>query len=114
MIDCRRWDIVLVPFPFTDLTAVKRRPALVVSPEHYNAATGGVVIAFITSRTGVAPMPGDHSLLSWKESGLPKPSTLRMKFATVDAAIVLKKLGALAEGDREAVRGDLREFFAGT
>ncbi len=114
MIECRRWDIVLVPFPFTDLTAVKRRPALVVSPEDYNAATGDVVIAFITSRTEVAPLPGDHALLSWMESGLPKPSILRMKFATVDAAIVLKKLGALAEGDREAVRGVLREFFAGT
>lgn len=110
----RRWDLILVPFPFTDLTAAKRRPALVVSPDDYNAATGDVVIAFVTSRLGQDPRPGDHRIALWRESGLPKPSTLRMKLATVDSGIVRKRIGELATGERDEVREKLREFFAGS
>jgi mRNA interferase MazF len=112
-IACRRWDIVLVPFPFTDLTAAKRRPGLVVSPDGYNASVGDIVIAFVTSRTDLTPRPGDHVIRLWRESGLPKPSTVRMKFATLDAGIVLKRIGVLAEPERESVQEQLRAFFAG-
>jgi mRNA interferase MazF len=46
----RRGDIVLVSFPFTDLTSSKRRPALVVSPDSFNQAMQDVVLAAITSQ----------------------------------------------------------------
>ncbi|WP_420450151.1 type II toxin-antitoxin system PemK/MazF family toxin [Candidatus Palauibacter sp.] len=42
-------DIVLVSFPFTDLTSYKRRPALVLSPDAFNAAGRDLVLAAITS-----------------------------------------------------------------
>ena len=45
----QRGDIVLVPFPFTDLSTTKRRPALIVSNELVNA-TGDVIIVMITSK----------------------------------------------------------------
>ena len=44
-----RGDVVLVPFPFTDLSDTKRRPALILSSGAYNEATGDVIIAQITS-----------------------------------------------------------------
>ena len=46
----RRGDIVLVSFPFTDLSTSKRRPALVVSPDSFNQAMQDVVLAAITSQ----------------------------------------------------------------
>lgn len=44
----KKWDIILVPFPFTDLSSVKRRPFLVISPDDFNIKED-IVIAFITS-----------------------------------------------------------------
>ena len=49
-----RWDIILVPFPFTDLTTYKKRPALIISPEEYNTGQD-LIIAFITSNLAVKP-----------------------------------------------------------
>ena len=43
-------DVVLVPFPFTDLSAIKQRPALVLSPERINKVRTDLVVAAITSQ----------------------------------------------------------------
>ena len=110
----RKWDIILVPFPFTDLTAVKKRPALVVSPDVYNRTGADLVIAFITSSTNMNPRPGDHRIQFWKESGLPKASLLRMKLATIDRDIVIKKLGRLHKAEQKDVCDVLSEFFTGS
>ena len=76
----KKWDIILVPFPFSDLSAIKRRPALVVSQDEYNKEND-LVIAFITSQLNVGYRWGDYRLIDWKEAGLPKPSLIRMKAA---------------------------------
>jgi len=53
----RRGDIVLVPFPFTDLSSSKRRPALVISPDAFNDQTADLVVAAITSQ-----LTNDHAV----------------------------------------------------
>ncbi len=111
MTPCSRWDIVLVPFPFTDLTASKKRPALVVSPDNYNSGPD-VVIAFITSQLKTPPRPGDHLIADWQASGLPKPSQLRMKLATISHRIVIKKLGRLTQAEKIRVQAVIGNFFA--
>ena len=44
------YEVLVVPFPFTDSTAVKRRPALVLSAEQFQDRAGHLVLAMITSR----------------------------------------------------------------
>ena len=45
----KQGDIVLIPFPFTDLSRAKKRPALVVSADWYNTSRQDFVLAAITS-----------------------------------------------------------------
>lgn len=106
----KKWDIVLVPFPFTDLSKVKRRPALIVSPEDYNNGPD-IVIAFITSQISSYRF-GDYQIKKWASSGLPKPSLVRMKFATIDKQIIVKKLGRLSPKDVGDFCNLLTRFFA--
>ena len=63
----RRGDIVLVPFPFTDLSSTKKRPALVVSPDKFNEHAQDVVLVAITSQ------PSDSHVLSLDEQVCSRP-----------------------------------------
>ncbi len=106
----KKWDIVLVSFPFTDFTSDKRRPALVISPNNYNLGSD-VVILFVTSQLANQPRIGDYRIKFWKEAGMPKESLVRMKFATVDKTIIVKRLGQLENQDRLGLEEILLSFF---
>jgi len=105
-----KWDVILVPFPFTDLSSSKKRPALILSPEQYNT-TGDIVIAFITSNLQSGDKFGDYQFQQWKQAGLPLPSKLRMKFATVSNEIIIKKIGHIDSLDRNNIHKLVQTFF---
>ena len=109
MIALKRGSVVLVPFPFSDLVGVKKRPALVVSTDAYNAAGPDVLIAQITSRVATQPRPGDHRIVQWQEAGLLLPSLLRARITTLEAGLVLRVMGLLAAEDMLAAERGLRE-----
>jgi mRNA interferase MazF len=92
-------DVVVVPFPFTERLASKRRPALVCSSAAYNSATRHVVLAMITTATQIA-WPGDVAIRDLKATGLPAPSTVRWKLFTLDASLILRSTGSLSAKDR--------------
>jgi len=100
-----------VPFPFTDLSATKKRPALVMSSEIYNEGHD-LVIAFVTSQIYAKSRIGDYTIVNWKAASLPKPSMIRMKFATIDKSIIVRKLGHLSKNDSDGFREELIGFFS--
>jgi mRNA interferase MazF len=104
------WDIILVPFPFTDLSRNKKRPALVISPENYNKGND-LIIMFITSNLSAFGRPGDYKITKWKEAGFPNPSMTRMKLATIEKKIIVKKFARLKEKDIKAIQHILSGFF---
>ena len=106
----RKWDIILVRFPFTNLTTAKKRPALIISPDEYNKKLD-VVIVFITSKLDSEYRIGDYKIKEWEKSNLPKPSMIRMKFATIDKSIIEKKIGKLSEKDKDEFKKILIDFF---
>ena len=96
----RRGDIVLVGFPFTDLTATKVRPALVVSPAAYHRATGDALLAAISSATGRRPQPTQVSVRQtdpgFPATGLKTSSWILCgKLFTVEQRLLLRRLGRL-------------------
>jgi mRNA interferase MazF len=98
-----RFDVVVVPFPFTDRQSAKRRPALVLSSsDELQSRIGHSVLAMITS-IETPPWPHDIPVADHASAGLPNPSKIRMKLFTLDNRLILRRLGALSESDRRAV-----------
>jgi mRNA interferase MazF len=100
----RSGDVVLVPFPFTDQTATKQRPAVVVSGRAYNLARPDLIMMAITSQLRPTPSLGEVWLRQWQAAGLLKPSAVKPVLATLEQGLVIRKLGVLAAEDLDALR----------
>ena len=112
MASFERFDVVRVPFPFTDRQAEMNRPALVISNDAaFNRPAGHSVMVMITS-TGHAAWPLDVPISDLKSAGLPAPSIVRFKLFTLDHRLVGGKLGRLAEKDRVKVQKAVRLLLA--
>lgn len=104
-------DLVLVPFPFTDQSAVKRRPAVVISSSAYHQARPDLLIMAVTSQQPSTLSVGEVQVQDWRGAGLLKPSVLKPVLTTIDPALVLKKLGRLASIDQAALRQALTSIL---
>lgn len=108
----KKYDVVTVPFPFTDTAMQKRRPALVLSDHAtFNAKIGHGVMAMITSEKN-APWPLDVRIADLSQAGLPAPSVVRMKLFTLDHRFVVAKVGELSDADRLLVNDTLDTLLA--
>ena len=92
--------MVLLPFPFTDLTTTKQRPAVVISSEDFNARQCDLIVLAITSQLPPLPNPEDARLSEEdrQAAGLPKPSLVKCgKLLTIDQRLIRKVLGRLPQ-----------------
>ncbi len=103
----QKGDVVLVPFPFADVRATKARPALVLSEPAYEQETGNLILAQITSKA--AQFSSDCSLRDWAQAGLKRPSIVRLKLATMAAALVRHKPGTVTATDLSGVDACLKQ-----
>lgn len=104
-------DVVLVPFPFTDQTTTKKRPAVVVSSVAYHSVRPDVILMAVTSQ--IRPEAGvrEETVERWKEAGLLKPSLLKPLLATVENGLIIRKLGRLDDRDRASLRETLKTIL---
>lgn len=106
------FDVVVVPFPFTDIKADKRRPALILSSDKaFNKRSGHAVLAMITSQKN-PDWPLDTTLTGNHQAGLKTPSKVRMKLFTLDNRLILRRIGKLTTKDQTAVARKLRSLLA--
>jgi mRNA interferase MazF len=85
--------IVVVPFPFTDLSSYKRRPALILHETKYD-----IVVAYISSVVPSVTSPEDVIVSQNKPSfvgtGLVSDSVIMLdKLATVEKSLIIRILG---------------------
>ncbi len=92
----KKGDIILLPFPFTDLSGNKTRPALVLISNSLD-----VTAAFITTQIGWQES-NDLLLSANSTNGLKRNSLVRLsKLATIDSGLVLGKLGEISKNELE-------------
>ena len=103
-------DILLVPFPFTDQTSAKQRPAVVLSSAPYNRNHSDVILAPITSKINRTT---DEVIVSkWQSAGLIKASAVKPILASFETSLVRRQLGALTQPDLQATRDLFRRILA--
>ena len=103
-------DVVVIPFPFRDRRATKRRPALIVSSENFNRTHEQSILAMITSAG--SDWPSDVAIQDWREAGLNVSCKVRFKLFTLDDTLIVRKLGALSKRDGEVVKNALGHVLA--
>jgi len=111
MTDYSFGDVILVPFPFTDQSNAKKRPAVIVSSDSYNHKRPDLIIMAVTSQRHSAAYFGDVILEDWEHAGLLKPSVIKPIFTTIEKILVIKKLGHLGTRDTSALQGALKTIF---
>jgi len=104
------FDIVIVPFPYSDRLAEKRRPAVVISNRKLQTL-GLVWIVMITSADNPS-WPGDVPISDPKRTGLPAPSIMRLaKLACIDPSRVIRRAGRLDKTTARIVAQRVRGFL---
>jgi mRNA interferase MazF len=109
----KQGTIVLVPFPFTDLSATKVRPAVVISAVEHG---DDVVLAFISSNVS-RHEPFDIKIKNtdrnFNKTGLKGDSLLRIaKLATLDRKIILGELGIWGAEHLKQAKTNLKKLFS--
>src|SRR3990167_1898699 len=87
-INYKRGDVVLAPFPFSDQTSIKQRPALVISVEGFQEQGPDLLIMAVTSQVRGPLKLGEFLIRDWQVAGLLKPSAVKAAIATVEAKLV--------------------------
>ena len=96
---CDAFDIVAVPFPFVERSAVKRRPALILSSATFNRENKHSIFAMITT-AALERGPDDYPLRRPLDAGLVADCVVRMKIFTLPNDMIVKTIGRPADEDR--------------
>ncbi len=108
---CEVWDVIKVPFPYTNRPIQQHRPALVVAVPLTPGAPALLWVLMITSAANRG-WPGDVAISELKTAGLPAPSLVRAaKIATIEAADA-QRIGNLPDSDQPQVTQAIRQFLA--
>lgn len=104
-------DITLVLFPFTDQVTSKKRPAVVVSSAVYNQKHPDLILMAVTSQIRDSHAFGEVPVSQWKKASLLRPSLIKPIFTTVERGLILRRLGRLAEKNRQALQEALQNIL---
>jgi len=105
-------DIVIIPFPFSDLSSIKQRPAIIVSKNEDNAVQDDIIVAGITSSL----RDTKHSIKIYndhlEEGFIPKISLIKIdKLFTLDKRTAIKRVAKVKKDILEKVMAELRNLF---
>ncbi len=97
-------SVILVRYPFSDLSNAKVRPAVVVSAPHISQ---DILVVPLTSKTSRL-LEGEFILLNWSEAGLNVVTAVKRGIYTVNKSLVVKQLGRLSNSDSDMLSQSLK------
>lgn len=100
-------DVILVRYPFSDLSSSKVRPAVVVSTAH---PSQDILITPLTSKTG-SLLAGEFVLSEWAAAGLNVATAVKRGVYTVHEGLVIKMIGQIAKDDANRLAQSLRDWL---
>ena len=100
-------EVVLVRYPFSDLTNFKVRPAIIVNAPHISQ---DVFIVPLTSKTNNL-LSGEFVLNDWKTAGLNVETAVKRSIYTIKESLIRKKVGILSNTDAENLENSIRVWF---
>jgi mRNA interferase MazF len=100
-------ELILVRYPFSDLSSSKVRPAIIVNAPHISQ---DIFIVPLTSRAA-SLLPGEFLLADWAKAGLNIPSVVKRDIYTVHPTLVIKTIGTLTQTDSVALQESLRRWL---
>ncbi|HEY0739421.1 MAG TPA: type II toxin-antitoxin system PemK/MazF family toxin [Herpetosiphonaceae bacterium] len=100
-------SVILIRYPFSDLSGAKVRPAVVVSTPHVSQ---DLLIVPLTHRTS-SLLPGEFALSDWTGAGLNVPTSAKRGVYTIHQSLIIKVVGQLAAPDAQHLDQSLREWF---
>lgn len=102
-----RHEVVLVRYPFSDLSGSKVRPAVILNGDH---PSNDVILVALTSRIDRL-LPGEYQLEDWQGAGLNVPTAVKRGIFTVHGSLVIRVVGSLHAKDFEALDKSLRGWL---
>ncbi len=103
----KKGKIILIPFPFTNLSGNKTRPALVLATDTFD-----ITVAFITSKL-IKQETNDLEIFASETNGLKVASIIKLnKIATIENTLALGELGSLTDEEIKEVNKKLKVIFS--
>lgn len=100
-------DVILVRYPFSDLSSSKVRPAVVVSTSH---PSQDIIITPLTSKTS-SLLEGEFMLSEWAGAGLNVATAVKRGIYTVHESLVIKVIGQLMDMDAKRLKQSLQGWL---
>ena len=100
-------DVLLVRYPFTDLSETKVRPAVVVHAPHPSEDS---IIIPLTSRAS-SLLPGEFTLENWADAGLNVPTIVKRGVFTIHPSLIIRNIGRLSLHDSQSLEQSLRGWL---
>ena len=100
-------NVILVRYPFSDLSSAKVRPAVVVSMPH---PSQDIFITPLTSKTG-SLLQGEFVLSDWAAAGLNVTTAVKRGIYSAHESLVIKVIGQLVDADAEKLEQSLRGWL---
>ena len=100
-------DVILVRYPFTDLSTIKVRPAVVVNSPH---TSQDHIVVPLTSQIA-SLLDGEFPLSDWAGAGLNVPTAVKRGIYTVHPLLIIKRLGRLSQQDAQEVDRSLKNWL---